>query len=67
MDNKIIYVDFKKASKKSKRYLKGNNTKYSNYKSSYFIRIFDKIKSLFSYCHNNRCKSRERVSYKHWL
>lgn len=67
MNNKVIYVDFKKTSKKSKRYLKGNNLNRENLHPSYFNMFLNKVKSFFKCSKKKNYREKDNIIYKHWL
>lgn len=69
MEGKVIYVDFKSASKKSKdkNKYKSNHPLPLNEKRSYASLISEKLKSLFSRLLRKRSRNSEPLKYKHWL
>lgn len=69
MSGKIIYVDFKSASKKSKlkKNLKNNNSHPDAHKDNFIKAIYNKIKHAFYKFFKRDSNDNDSDKYKHWL
>ncbi|QGU93852.1 hypothetical protein GOM49_00775 [Clostridium bovifaecis] len=69
MEEKVIYVDFKSASKKSKHKnkYKNNDTKPPTQKKSFPNLVMRKIKNIFNRLFRRKSKNNAPLKYKHWL
>lgn len=65
MKEKIIYVDFKTASRKTTH--KKNNADPLNNKDSYIKKIAKKISTIFNKLFKKQTTYNEPLKYKHWL
>ncbi|MCY6370212.1 hypothetical protein [Clostridium ganghwense] len=67
MNNKVIYVDFKKASRKAKSDTKNREVKIVKHQKSYLEELIDKFKSIFNMSSNKKYMKKADPKYKHWL
>lgn len=69
MDKKVIYVDFKTASKKSRHANTLSNRELSlvQKKKSFMQKIFEKLKSIVNRLRKNKKLNTDVIHRKHWL
>lgn len=67
MNNKVIYVDFKKPSRKNKNHVSKQACKPLTKNNSYFYKILNSIKSLLASFTNKNDNKKCIKKYKHWL
>lgn len=69
MEEKVIYVDFKSASKKSKHKskYKNNDPQPPKQKKSFANLVVAKVKNIFYKVFRRKYKNNAPLKYKHWL